>query len=179
MPRRDYCSRCTKRLPAGSSRCVGCGGRPSPNVGRSGQARTAVVVVLLGLLTVLAVGFSDRYVPAVADWYSRMVIHYLPEPALRFAPAPDEARAFYICAKSVVRAVEEEASVVTFAPESAVLAAEVGEGRYRLDSFVEEARVDGSTLQRSFTCRLRLEGDSWHIEELELEPPPTSIAGTP
>jgi len=138
-----------------------------------------VLAVLFGLLTVLAVGFSDRYVPAVADWYTRMVIRYLPEPALRFTSAEADTRAFYVCAKSVVRAIEEEASVVTFAAGSAEQAIPIGGGVYRLTSYVEEARADGSKHRRTFSCTLRLEGDSWRLEEMELDPPLTSVARSP
>jgi hypothetical protein len=95
---------------------------------------------------------------------------------LRFAPAPDDTRAFYVCAKSVVRAIEDEASVVTFAGGSDDVAVAIGEGLYRVVSFVDEARVDGSTLRRSFTCTLRLQGDTWELEDVELEPTPTNVA---
>jgi hypothetical protein len=126
----------------------------------------------------LAVGFSSRYVPAVGDWYSRLVIQYVPEPALRFAPADDDLRAFYVCAKSVVKQIEDANSVVTFAAGTEDVTVALGGDLYRVDSYIDEARVDGSTLRRPFTCTLRQEGEGWTLEEVELEPPPTAVAGS-
>jgi hypothetical protein len=175
MTRRDYCSRCAKRLPASSSRCVACGGSPQDKARPSRRIRT-VGAVLFAALAIAAIGFSNRYVPAVTDWYSGMVIRYLPEPALRFAPADDDLRAFYVCAKSVVKEIEDEASVVTFAAATEDLTVALGSDMYRVDSYVEEARADGSTLRRPFTCTVRLEGDNWRLEEVELKGAGTAVA---
>ncbi|MEX2582065.1 MAG: hypothetical protein WD766_02255 [Gemmatimonadota bacterium] len=170
MLRRNYCSRCAKRLPASAERCVACGGAPRIDE-KEGQVRTAVLVFALAITIVIAVGFSDRYVPAVADWYTRVVIQYLPEPAHRFTPGPDDRRAFYVCARSVVRAIENDLSVATFAAEDE-MAVPLGNDRYRVASYVDEALLDGRTQRREFTCTVRLEDGDWRLEAVELEPAP-------
>lgn len=170
MPRRTYCSRCAKRLPTSAGRCIACGGAPRVEQ-TGGQGRTVVLVFVLAMTILIAVGLSDRYVPPVADWYTRMVIQYLPEPIHRLTPGPDDRRAFYVCARSVVRAIENDLSIATFAADEE-MAVPLGNDRYRVASYVDEALLDGRTQRREFACTVRLENGVWRLEEVELEPAP-------
>ena len=104
MRPRNHCERCAKKLHSGAVHCVACGGRAVPR--REGRSRivTGAIVTALSLIIVLAVGLSDRYVPAVSDWYSRMVIHHAPEGTMPYLPGvTGDDRAFYSCARTVVR----------------------------------------------------------------------------
>ncbi|MQA89607.1 MAG: hypothetical protein GEU90_05165 [Gemmatimonas sp.] len=131
--------------------------------------------LIAAIIALIAFGFSDVYGPAVADWYAQTVIEYAPEPTLRFRPG-DDPQVFYVCAKSVIEQIEDNSSVVTFAATTEDQTVALGGGRYRVDSYVEEARVDGSTLLRSFSCIVRLDDGKWRLEELELNESPMAIA---
>lgn len=171
MRPRNRCDRCAKNLPPTAARCVTCGGRAVPRRSPRNRLATAIIVTVLSFIVLLAVGLSDRYVPAVADWYSRMVIQYVPEPALPYLPgASDDDRAFYQCARTVVRTIENERSVVTF-PEPPGTLTEVGEGRFELRSIMDEAIEDGEVFRRSFVCEMHEEGvGTWRVDGVQLEP---------
>ncbi len=171
MRPRNHCERCAKKLHSGAVHCVACGGRAVPR--REGRSRivTGAIVTALSLIIVLAVGLSDRYVPAVSDWYSRMVIHHAPEGTMPYLPGvTGDDRAFYSCARTVVRKVENERSVVTFPGAPDQLTA-LGEGRFELRSYMDEATEEGDVLRRSFTCILQqvAAGGQWRVEEVEIE----------
>ena len=135
---------------------------------RPSRAVTGAAVTVLALTMMLAIGLSDRYVPAVSDWYSQVVIRYMPEGALYFTTRNDD-RAFYLCARSVVRQIEDETSVVTFASHATTSTLALGDGRFRVESYVDEAIEDGPTYRRPFTCTVKQEGSSWRLEDVDLE----------
>lgn len=166
--RRRQCTRCGKILGPEVRLCVVCGGETGAAGRRLGRAATGVGVALLAVSIILALSFSDRYAPVVSDWYSRMVIHYVPDTALRFT-TDETDRAFYVCARSVVKQIDEMESVVTFAAVEDALTRDLGEGRFRLESYVEEATPEGPTYRRAFTCTLRRDGTDWSLEGVELE----------
>ena len=168
---RNRCDRCAGNVSPTAERCITCGGRAVPRRSPRSRLTTAIIVTVLSVIVLLAVGLSDRYVPAVADWYSRMAIEYVPEPALPYLPgATEDDRAFYQCARTVVRKIENERSVVTF-PEPPGTLTDVGEGRFELRSIVDEAIEDGEVLRRSFVCQLHEEGvGNWRVDDVQLEP---------
>jgi hypothetical protein len=125
-----------------------------------------IAAAVIGVVTMLAIGFSDRYVTAVSDWYTDMVIRFRAEAPMHFLAPSDDRRAFQVCARSVVKRLEDESSIATF-PAGGTLY--LGEGRYRVDSFVDEAAVDGVTHRRSFSCTVQFSGSRWVLEELTLE----------
>jgi hypothetical protein len=177
--RRYQCSRCSKRVNRGAVRCVACGGEPSPSTRKISRAATGVAVSIIGLGLALAVTFSDRYVPAVSDWYSRAVINYVPEGALWFTAPGDDDRAFYVCARSVVREINNEQSVVTFASLAQGQARQLEDGRYQVQSYVDEAVEGGPTYRRTFSCTLREENGEWRLEAVEVQQlTPTTVAVT-
>jgi hypothetical protein len=177
--RRYQCSRCSKRVNRGAVRCVSCGGEPSPAAAGIDRRTKSIAMSLIGLGLILAVTFSDRYVPAVSDWYTRAVINYVPADALWLASPSDDDRAFYLCARSVVREIDDERSVVTFAGLSLGQTRELDDGRLQVESYVDEALEGGPTYRRTFSCILREEGGEWRVEAVNVEQPaPTAVAVT-
>ena len=167
------CPGCSRRLPYGSHRCLGCGAfhnDPAAAARRRRRERriTAAIVGTLAVLVLITASFSERIVPAVADWYSGMVIRYVPEPALRLM-ADDDEQAFFVCARGVVRRVGTESSVSTFAGSAATITQEMEDGRFQIRSYVDESLEAGPTHRHVFTCTLRLEGERWVLEEVEIE----------
>jgi hypothetical protein len=173
--RRYQCSRCSKRVHREAVRCVACGGEPIPVGRKLGRAGTGVLVTAAGLALVIAVSFSDRYVPAVADWYTRAVINYVPDGALWLASPGDDDRAFYVCARSVIKEINNDASVVTFASLAAGQTRQLDDGSYLVESYVDEAIEDGPTYRRTFSCTLRESNGEWQLEAVEVE----QVAATP
>jgi hypothetical protein len=172
MLSREQCHRCFKRFNPGASKCVGCGAhaddRPATANRRGMGGWATIAVAVIALLTMLAIGFSDRYVTAVSDWYTDMVIRFRAEAPMHFIAVSDDKQAFQVCARSVVKRLEEESSVATF-PAGGTLA--LGDGRYRVDSFVDEAGIDGVTHRRSFSCTVHFSGSRWVLEDLTIEIP--------
>lgn len=130
---------------------------------------TASVLIIAAALTASAVGFSDRYVPAVSDWYTRMAVDYLPDSALRFTPLTVDERAFYVCARSVARRMGGESSIATFASTETAITEDLGDGRKLIQSHVDESIEDGTRLRHLFRCTVREEGTQWVIENLEID----------
>lgn len=124
------------------------------------------MVAALSVVVLLFVVFSDRYLPTVADWYTRMVIYYVPERALRRVPGMSaDDRLFYLCARSVARELEDERSVVTFS-ESAMELEALGGDRYVLISYVDVVGDQGAFQRRLFTCIAHNDAGEWRIEEV-------------
>lgn len=174
------CPGCARRIPYAAQRCIGCGADPADTALRRrrrvvARRSLAASLVSLAVVAVLAIAYSDRYVPAVADWYTRMVIRFLPEPALHFAATDDAQRAFYVCARSVVKQMEDE-SVATFAGAEGTTSASLGGDRVMIRSSMEEAVEDGAVYRRDFTCTVRRIGARWVIEDLDLDPPAVLVA---
>lgn len=170
MYSRDRCPRCAKRVPYGGGRCLSCGAEPAGSAKRRpGRASIAFGVAAATLLGLFAFNYSDRYAPVVADWYTDMVIRYVPDSAMRFTPAGEDQRAFFACARRVVQRIEADASIATFASYADTEVLE--EGRYRVRSYFDEALESGGTERRLFTCTIRLDGGNWVLEELEMAPP--------
>jgi hypothetical protein len=164
---RKKCLRCGKRFGSEAERCITCGSEIVAVRGRAGRTTSAVTALLAIIALVGSVSLSDRYLPALSDWYYRMVISYLPEAALPFT-VPDNDQAFYVCARSVVRQLDNETSVVTFARLVDARTTELGNGRYSIESYVDEAVAKGVTYRRTFACTLKQNGESWMLEAVEL-----------
>ena len=138
--------------------------------------------LLLGLVVIAALmgrSYSDRYVPAIADWYTGMVIRTSSGEAMRFRADSDTDRAFYVCARSVVRRLGGDASIVTFVDSERIATQPLGEGRYRVESLIEESFGQGLRQRHVFSCLVREDGDQWVVEDLNvrpLDPAPTEVA---
>lgn len=108
--------------------------------------------------------------PALADWYARTAISYLPQSSDRFLPDPADQEAVYACARSVAREIERETSVPTFAATSEGVAQPLGSGRYLVRSYVDEALEGGWIVRRQFSCTVRVANNAWTVESVDLEP---------
>jgi hypothetical protein len=173
MIQRNRCHRCHKRLTPGPVRCVGCGTEAgaveAAKGGRSTRRWAGLVAVVLTVAALIAVGLSDRYMSAVSDWYTDMVIRFLPGEELSFLAVPDDQQAFRVCARSVVRRIEAESSVATFPGLVGGAVDSLGEGRFRIDSFVDEASEGGAVHRRTFRCLAHFDGRRWRVEDLVLQ----------
>jgi hypothetical protein len=172
MRRRNRCPKCLKKTVHGGVHCVGCGTRVEqlqPWRARYNGGRYLVgMITLLAALSFLAIGYSDRYVPAVTDWYLQMAAPNVTQPALPFMGGLDDERAFHACARLVVKRMGDERAIATFAAADQERAVSLGDGRYRIESFYDEALEEGVSSRRFFTCQVRYDGREWRVEELNL-----------
>ena len=173
MLRTDRCPECQKRVRHDVSRCVSCGAYAVPP-SRADDRRRARGRFLLTLFTTLAVAgilafnFSDRFVPAVADWYTGMVLRFSPATPNQLMAADDQA--FHICARAVARRVGSESSITTFAGSEAAITQRLDDGRLTVWSYLDESVESGSTHRHVFTCTLRRYESRWVLDDLEVEP---------
>lgn len=175
MWRTDRCPECHKRVRSSTTRCVGCGAfaaEPS----RADDRRRARGRLLLTLFTTLAVAgilafnYSDRFVPAVADWYTGMVLRFTPAASYQLARASADDQAFHVCARAVARRVGTESSIATFAGSEAAVTRTMDDGRLQVRSYLDESIESGSTHRHVFTCTLRRSDARWVLDGLEVEP---------
>jgi hypothetical protein len=103
---------------------------------------------------------------ALAEWYANFAAYHLPEQMSSYALADTERGAFFYCARQVAREMDGEFSVETFPSLTESYAEALGDGRYRIESWVEEARLDGESIRHGFTCTVRYQSGRWALEEL-------------
>ena len=124
---------------------------------------------MIALPVIVAVGMADRYMPALSDWYVRMAVDYLPDSATRLAPLTDDERAYYACVRSVVKEMDGERSIATFASSETATTQELGDGRRIIESEVVESVDNGNSEPIVFRCIARAnEAEEWVIERVEL-----------
>jgi hypothetical protein len=174
MRRSSRCPRCRKRTVHAPGACVGCGGalQPRSRLATAGPARWLAmgIAVVLAAVTFLAVNYSDRYLPAVSDWYLDQAVPELAPVTTELTAAPVEERAYYLCVRSVVKRIEEEGAIATFAGPLESRMSRMEDGRYRVNSYLVESSEAGERRLRSFTCVVRGEGGRWAVDQLALEP---------
>ncbi len=107
--------------------------------------------------------------PALSDWYARVAIEHLPMSALRLAPLTDDERAYYVCARSVVKKMDGESSIATFAASEMATTLELGDGRKVIESYVVESIEEGISQRIVFRCIVRPDDSGWVIETVELQ----------
>lgn len=175
MLRIDRCLQCHKRVRPDATRCMGCGAfaaEPSRAEDRR-RARGRLFLTLFTTLAVagiLAFNYSDRFVPAVADWYTGMVLRFAPEVSHQLAPSSADDQAFHVCARAVARRVGTESSIATFAGSEAAITRTMDDGRIQVRSYLDESAESRSTHRHIFKCTLRRSEARWVLDELELEP---------
>lgn len=140
-------------------------GRPRRDIHRVAGAAIAA----LALAALLAMNHSDRYVPAISDWYLQMALPYTPGAVHEFTPTFDDERAFYACVRLVAKRIGDRGSIVTFAGSGAAATLALGDGRYQVRSYVDESMVMGTTQRHAFTCLVRAERERWIVEELNVQ----------
>lgn len=170
MPGRN-CPNCARRLPYAGRRCVHC----HWTVRWSDAAGDAVALwrrgrvwgVALTVMLLLAVNFAYRNAAALADWYAAFAAQHLSESASSLAPTGSEDGAFFFCARQVAKRMPGDFSVETFSKAEGHKE-RLGDGRYRIRSSVEEARLTGDNVRHQFTCTVRFLRGRWVLEELSL-----------
>ncbi|HET7321389.1 MAG TPA: hypothetical protein VFI96_02765, partial [Longimicrobiaceae bacterium] len=131
--------------------------------------RAAWAVAVVALLLAVG-GYLYENANDVADWYATFAWQHLPAGASSFAPAPSGSGAYFYCARQVVKQMKGELAVQTFpAPEEGETVA-LGNSRYRIRAYVDQADRAGDRARFDFTCSVRYDGGRWVLEELELEP---------
>ena len=169
MPNRK-CPSCRKRLPYQAKRCVACEWTPADAVEAPARFRWAPVWLAMAcLMTIGGFRYADRFVPAVADWYASFAAQRLPPALSRFAPAATDPGAHFFCARRVVKELHEDGSVATFASAEETHTVPLGDGRFEVRSFVDEAREGGWQVRHGFVCTVRYQRGRWTLENLSME----------
>src|SRR5690606_2702585 len=149
---RNRCPHCDRNLPYAGRRCVHCGWSIreddlEPGKGISWWRRRTLWIAATAGLIFVGVGLGYRNAPLIADWYAGFAAENLPASASSFAPTETEAGAFFYCARQVARRMNGEYSVETFAAPKESQLVSLGDGRYRIESYVDEAREDGQRVR--------------------------------
>lgn len=167
------CPQCAKRLPYAGRRCIHCGWKlqdGTPEHAVAARRRRAAITSAVALVVALLVGsYAYQNAGRIADWYAAFAAQHLPAGASSLAPAATESGAFFFCVRQVVRRIPGELSVATFPTLQESQTASLGESRYRIESFVDEDRLDGEQVRHDFSCTARFDRSRWVLEELKLE----------
>lgn len=165
------CPHCGERVPYAASRCSHCR-RECRTPERSRGVRRALLrsaTLLVVLIALVGAGLFARNRSLVAAKYAAFAARYLPAGMSAVAPVDTGEGAFYYCLRCVARKIDSSGSVEFFPARDDGDIAELGEGRYEVQSFVDEAREDGATVRRGFSCIARYDSGRWMLEELALE----------
>lgn len=170
---RNRCPHCDRRLPYAGRRCVHCGWSVleadfAPGEGVAWWRRRALWIAVTGTVLLAGVGIGYRNAPRLADWYASFAAQNLPESASSFAPAETAAGAFFYCARQVAKEMDGDFSVETFPSQEDSELVALGGGRYRIASFVDETRQDGTRVRYEFVCSVAYESGRWVLEDLDL-----------
>jgi hypothetical protein len=170
---RNRCPHCDRRLPYAGRRCVHCSWSVreeglAPGEGIAWWRRRGLWAVIMGALLLTGAGLGYRNAPQLADWYANFAAENLPASASSFAPTESEAGAFFYCARQVARRMNGQFSVETFPSQQESELRSLGAGRYRVESFVDETREDGSRVRYVFVCSVTYDRGRWVLEQLDL-----------
>lgn len=170
---RNRCPHCERRLPYAGRRCVHCGWSVreaglGPGEGVAWWRRRGLWITVTTVLLLVGVGLGYRNAPQLADWYASFAAQNLPAGASSFAPAETQSGAFFYCARQVSRRMNGAFSIETFPSQEESELVSLGDGRYRIESFVDETREDGSRVRYAFVCSVAYEAGRWVLEDLDL-----------
>jgi hypothetical protein len=173
MPNRS-CPSCLRRLPYAGRRCIHCGwthGEAADDPIASAKPRRRQLVWGAVLLLFLAGGggLVARNAPTLADWYAGFAAERLAQPFSSFAPVATDASAFFYCARQVARQMKGDFSIETFPAPDQSTTHTLGEDRYRIVSFVDQALESGERVRHDFVCTVRHDRGRWVLEDLEMQ----------
>lgn len=172
MPRRS-CQQCNQRLPYAARRCARCGWQHGETVdverARAAVRRRRGVWTVLALLLALGGGAAYLNAPSIANWYAAFAARHLPGAMASLAPTSTDQGAFLYCARQVSREMDGDFSVETFPTLEESHAEQMPDGRYRIVSWVEEAREDGGRVRHAFECTVRHARGRWALDGLRME----------
>lgn len=171
MPRNN-CPDCGRTLPYAGRRCARCGwvrtGEAAEAAPRRGGGLRRALMTLAVLVGLVAVGYRMSG-PALGEWYAEFAASHLPAHFSRYAPVETPTGAFFACVQGVARQVSDRSAVETFPVASEENTTSMGEGRYRVQSYLEAVRDSGETVRRPFTCVVRYQAGRWKVEEVAVE----------
>jgi hypothetical protein len=168
------CTRCGNRIRLRSRSCRHCNwqaARPAPAAAPRRSVRRRVgygIGLVLGLVVILFVGQRMVEPTVIGEWYAEFAIQHLPAKFSSFAPAESATGAFLFCVRRVVKDKLEPESVATFPHATSAQTRTVGEGVYQVQGYVDEDRVTGERIRRSFACTVQYEQKRWVLHNLEV-----------
>lgn len=169
--RKRTCPRCSRRLPYAARRCLQCDWThaegEAPARGTSFWTRARIQALILLLAGMIGGGLAYRNADSLAFWYAGFAARYLPPALSSFAPTDTDAGAFFYCARQVARRMDGEFSVETFPTLEQSRAVTLDDGRYRIESFVDETRENGARVRHAFVCTVHLVRGRWVLDDLE------------
>lgn len=170
---RTRCPHCDRRLPYAGRRCIHCDWSIHAEDAVPGGAvawwrRRTLWTIVVGAMLLSGLGMAYRNAPQLADWYAGFAAEYLTAESSSLTESDRDSEAFYFCVRQVAKQMEEEYSVETFPSlEESELKA-LGEGRYRVASFVDEVRESGERVRHNFTCDVSYQEGRWQLHEISL-----------
>ena len=124
--------------------------------------------MVAGAVLLAATAAGVRNAPVLADWYAGFAAENLWAGASSLGPVETESGAYFFCARQVAKRMNSDFSVETFPSPSEGEMHSLGEGRYRVESFVDEAREDGTRVRYAFVCSVAFERGRWTLEQLDM-----------
>jgi hypothetical protein len=136
------------------------------------------------MLALLAINYSDRYIPAISEWYMEMAVPSGADPALQLIANPSlrlianpSSRAgaergddepYFVCARYVARRIGGEDSITTFPAVTESSTVRLADGRYTISAHVDQSMEQGGEVRRRFDCTVRMENGGWRVDRLEV-----------
>lgn len=170
---RNRCPHCNRMLPYAGRRCVHCGWSVrdvglAEGAGVAWWRRRRLWTTVVAAVLLLGIQYAYRNAPMLADWYAGFAAENLPATASSFAPTETEAGAFFYCARVVARRMNGAYSVETFPSQEESELTALGNGKYRVESFVDETREDGQRVRYTFVCNASFAHGRWVLDRLDL-----------
>lgn len=131
---------------------------------RRSRVRTFLMVATVALVAQYAVRNADR----LAAWYEGYASGIGSTSTSYFTEDEVGSDLFFFCARQVTRKMDGKFSVETYDASQSKLV-DLGEGRLRVESAVEEARQGGDSVRHDFSCTVRRDEGRWVLEELKIE----------
>ena len=170
---RNRCPHCARKMPYAGRRCVHCGWSVlqqglDEGKGVAWWRRRGLWSVMVAGLLLVGIHYGYRNAPLLADWYASFAAENLPAGASSLAPTDTEDGAYFYCARQVSKRMRGDYSVETFPSQQESELTRLGDGKYQVESFVDETRLDGQRVRYSFVCTAAFDGGRWTLEKLDI-----------